>query len=151
MALVTPRQFETEMQKLARVIVPKLGKAVHRKVTEAVYEGIVKRTPVLTGRARGNWHPTIGSPSEAVGEEVFGGSLTGEPVTGKEKARIKAVTSKLEALPLGQASSFVTNNLDYIQRLEDGSSPKSPPAAMVQGTIINTLDALQINIVPKSL
>ena len=146
MARVTPKQFAIEMDQIARLLVPKIGKQVHSKVTEAVYKGIVQKTPVLTGRARGNWHPTLGAPSEAVGEEVFGGSVTGEPMTGKEKGRVRAVTSKLEALPLGTSKSFVTNNLDYIQRLEDGSSPKSPPAAMVQSAIINTLDALQINI-----
>ena len=146
---MSAKQFEAEMSRWATVHVPRIGKAVHSAVTKAVYEGIVQKTPVLTGRARGNWFPSTGSPSEEVGERRFGGSTTGEPVTAAEKSMIKTVTDKLEALPLGQSPAFVTNNLDYIQLLEDGYSPKSPPAAMVQGTIINTLDGLKIDIVPK--
>ena len=146
---MSAKQFEAEMRRWAVVHAPKIGKAVHKAVTKAVYEGILTKTPVLTGRARGNWFPTIAVPSEEVGERRFGGTLTGEPVTAAEKSMIKTVTDQLEALPLGQSSAFVTNNLDYISRLEDGYSPKSPPAAMVQGTIINTLDGLKIDIVPK--
>jgi len=148
---MTAPQFEAEMRRWMFRNVPAIGRAVHSKVTEAVYEGVVMRTPVLTGRARGNWYPTTSAPSERVGEHVFGGSVTGEPVTGEEKSRIKAVTDKLEALPLGETTAFVTNNLDYIQRLEDGHSPKAPPNAMVQGTIINTLDGLKIDLVPKGV
>ncbi len=144
-----PEAFIREMRRWAIVNVPLIGQLVHAKVTEAVYEGIVQRTPVLTGLARGHWVPSLGAPSEYRGEEVFGGSVTGEPVTSKEKARIKGVTEKLEGVPLGSSKSFITNNLDYIQPLEDGTSPKSLPAAMVEGTIINVLDGLQINIVGK--
>lgn len=142
-------QFEAEMRRWAQKHVPRIGKAVHKAVTKAVYEGIVKKTPVLTGRARGNWFASMGAPSEEVGERLFGGTTTGEPVTAAEKSMIKTVTDQLEALPLGQSPAFVTNNLDYISRLEDGHSPKSPPKAMVRGTIINTLDGLKIDIVPK--
>lgn len=146
---LTTLQFEAEMTRWAIKHIPKIGKIVHAAVTEAVYNGIVRRTPVLTGRARGNWFPSTGSPSEQVGEHVFGGSRTGEPVTGEEKARIKTIVAKLKALPLGETTAYITNNLDYIQRLEDGKSPKSPPQAMVRGTIINTLEGLQVDIVNK--
>lgn len=146
---MTPRQFEAEMTRWALKHVPAIGKAVHIAVTEGIYNGILRRTPVLTGRARGNWFPTTGVPSEEVGEHVFGGSRTGEPVTGEEKGKIKTIVAKLEALPLGETTAYITNNLDYIQRLEDGHSQKSPPAAMVQGTIINALEGLQVDIVTK--
>ena len=69
----------------------------------------------------------------------------------EEKARIKAVTSKLDALPLGSEKVYIANNLDYILKLENGSSPKSPPNMMVQGTIINTLDGLKVTIRPKGV
>ncbi len=146
---MSPKQFEAEMRRWANTHVPKIGKAVHKAVTKAVYDGIVTKTPVLTGRARGNWYASLGAPSEQVGENTFGGSITGEPVTAAEKSMIKTVTDQLEGLPLGQSPAFVTNNLDYILRLEQGYSPKSPANAMVQNTIINTLDGLKVTIVPR--
>jgi hypothetical protein len=140
------KQFQLEMTKWALVNVPLIGKAVHSAVTTAIYNGIVQRTPVLTGRARHNWFPTNGSPSESAVEETAGVSQTGQPPTAQERARINTVTRKLKGLPLGSESVFITNNQQYIWGLEQGKSPKSPPAAMVQGTIINTLDGLQIDI-----
>ena len=140
-------QFEAEMIKWATKNVPLIGKAVHSAVTTATYKGIVTKTPVLTGRARHNWFPTNGAPSEARVEETAGVSRTGEPMTAQEVARINTVTRKLKGLPLGSQEVFISNNLDYILGLEEGKSPKSPPNGMVQNTIINTLDGLQVDIV----
>lgn len=147
-----PARFEREMRRWAVENVPLIGKLIHQKVAEVVYQGIVQRTPVLTGRARGNWFPTNGSPSSESGEHVAGVSITGQPMTSEEKARIKTVTSKLKVLPLGAEKVFITNNLEYIQGLEDGTiSKKTPPNAMVQGTIINTLDGLKVDIRASSI
>lgn len=144
-----PRQFEAHMRKWGREYMPDIGKQVHKQVAEFIYKGIVERTPVLTGRARFNWFPTTGAPSSQAVEETANVSVTGTPMQPEETARIKAVTSKLDALPLGAEKVYITNNLDYILKLEMGSSPKSPPNAMVQGTIINTLDGLKVTIKPK--
>ena len=144
---LTAPLFEAEMRRWALKNVPLIGKAAHSAVTTAVYQGIVQKTPVLTGRARNNWFPTNGVPSPEAVEETAGVSRTGEPMTAQETARINIVTRKLKGLPLGSQEVFITNNLDYIQGLEDGKSLKSPPNGMVQNTIINTLDALQIDIV----
>jgi hypothetical protein len=140
------KSFEAHMRKWGHVYVPKIGKQIHAQVAEFIYNGIVQKTPVLTGRARHNWFPSNGSPSDSVVEETANVSQTGQPVTAEEKARIKTVTSKLNALPLGAEKVYITNNLDYISKLEDGYSPKAPPNAMVQGTIINTLDGLKVTI-----
>ena len=149
---MTAAQFNREMTKWALLNVPKIGKLVHEAVATTVYEGIVTKTPVLTGRARNNWFPTNGTPSSASVEETAGVSITGESMTGEETARIKAVTRKLKGLELGAEEVFITNNQPYIQPLEDGTiSKKSPPAAMVEGTIINTLDGLKVDIVLKGI
>lgn len=143
-----PARFRREMMEWANRRVPTIGKQVHAQVAEFIYKGIVEKTPVLTGRARYNWFPTTGSPSDQAVENYAAVSQTGAPMTAEEKSRIKAVTARLDALPLGGEKVFITNNQPYIQRLEDGYSPKSPPAAMVQGTIINTLDGLKVTITP---
>ena len=144
---MTHDQFRLEMNKWVYKNVPLIGKAVHSAVTTAMYNGIVTKTPVLTGRARHNWFPTMGTPSPEATEETAGVSVTREPMTSEERARINSVTRKLKALPLGESTVFITNNQPYIQGLEDGRSPKAPPNAMVQGTIINTLDGLQVDII----
>lgn len=149
MKRLTPTEFRAEMRRWALQHVPEIGKQVHKQVSEFIYKGIVERTPVLTGRARFNWFPTTGSPETKAVEETANVSVTGTPMQPEEKARIKAVTSKLDALPLGAEKVYIANNLDYILKLEMGSSPKSPPNAMVQGTIINTLDGLKVTIKPK--
>ena len=122
-----PRQFEREMRRWAYQNVPLIGKTIHKAVTAAVYKGIVERTPVLTSRARGNWFPTTGSPSDEATEGLANVSVTGVPMTPTESNRIKAVTSQLDALSLGQEKTYISNNLDYIDKLERGTSPKSPP------------------------
>jgi hypothetical protein len=149
---MNPLQFEAEMTKWAVKNIPLIGKAVHSAVATATYKGIVEKTPVLTGRARHNWFPTNGAPSSMAVEETAGVSLTGQPMTGEEVARINTVTRKLKGLPLGAEPVYITNNQPYIQGLEDGTiSQKTPPHAMVQGTIINTLDGLQIDVVLKGI
>jgi len=143
---MTHQQFHMEMTKWAVKNVPMIGKAVHAAVSTAMYRGIVQKTPVLTGRARFNWFPSTGTPSPMAVEETAGVSATGQAATAEEVARINTVTRKLKALPLGAETVFITNNQPYIQGLEDGRSLKAPPNAMVQGTIINTLDGLQVDI-----
>ncbi len=145
-------QFEAEMRRWALKNMPLIGQKIHAAVTEAVYIGIVQKTPVLTGRARGNWIPSLSAPSEEVGDHLNAGvSLTGVPATSQEREAGKAIKKKLEAVPLGSQTSYVANNLDYISRLEDGHSPKAPPGAMVQNTIINTLDGLKVEVVLKGV
>jgi len=147
-----PIQFEREIRRWATWNLPKIGKKIHAAVTEATYLGIVEKTPVLTARARGNWIPTLGAASQEGGDHLNAGvSTTGTPPTGTEKAKARAIKQKLEALPLGQSIAYIANNLPYIDGLESGTSPKSPPHAMVAGTIINTLDGLKVSIILKDV
>ena len=148
-----PIQFEREIQRWANHNLPLIGKKIHAAVTETLYLGITRKTPVLTARARGNWIPTVGAPSQEFGDHLNAGvSHTGTPNTGIEKATGRAIKQKLEALPLGQAVAYISNNLDYIAGLEDGTiSKKVAPNAMVQGTIINTLDGLKVEVILKDV
>lgn len=143
---MTHQQFHREMLKWANRNIPLIGKAVHSAVSNAVYRGIVQKTPVLTGRARNNWFPSLGAPIGITTTDTAGVSLTGERATAEELSRINSVTRKLKALPLGRTDVFIANNLPYIEGLEMGRSPKAPPNAMVQNTIINTLDGLKVDI-----
>ncbi|MGA0608831.1 hypothetical protein [Caldimonas sp. KR1-144] len=88
---------------------------VIRKVAVDMNSRIVLRTPVDTGRARGNWQTTIGSPAT--------GQLSVEDPTGA--STVAAATRRLAGFRSGP-SIFIMNNLPYIERLEYGHSGQSP-------------------------
>ena len=89
---------------------------VQKKIAFDLLRGVVKRTPVDTGRARGNWQLSIGQPAE--GE-------TGEKLK-KTNQTNPAQQAKLKGLPPYQIV-WLTNNVPYIEVLEFGGFiPKNP-------------------------
>ena len=93
------------------------------------FAGIVKRTPVDTGRARGNWMVSLGSAVEAVVDS--GPTISNdEPVPSALKNEGLSTISKSKP---GQ-DIVISNNLPYIVRLEEGHS-KQAPTGMVAHTL----------------
>lgn len=88
---------------------------------------IVQRTPVDTGRARGNWTVSIGS-------EDFAQYQIEDRNGGATIQKGAAIIQTFDEVP-GFPSIFIQNNLPYIERLEDGYSKQSPPNAMVALTL----------------
>jgi hypothetical protein len=80
-----------------------------RAVTIGVFSSVIRMTPVDTGRAKGNWQCTIGSPANGQNQ-----------IADSEVAMIATVPN--------QAGSkvYLTNNLPYIQKLEYGHSTQAP-------------------------
>jgi hypothetical protein len=96
---------------------------VVRKIDLDVATSVIMGTPVRTGRARANWFPSIGTPSDAVGDQVDrSGSATVE--------RANALIAQQQ----GGHVFYLTNNVPYIVPLEQGSS-KQAPAGMVMVTV----------------
>lgn len=100
----------------------------HKKLALDALTGIVLNTPVLTGRARGNWQVSINQPIETmVDKEDRGGNST-----------ISA-----GSVVINNANPFsviyITNNLPYILFLEEGSSSKAPG-----GMVAITLERLTV-------
>jgi len=86
-----------------------------------VHDRIVIRTPVDTGRARASWNIVAGeSPDTSVQDAAFSGG---------EGAGTSTAKAKQNGLAVGN-SYVISNNLPYIQRLEQGSS-RQAPAGMV--------------------
>ena len=85
-------------------------KEVRKAYAFALYSSIVKKTPVDTGRARGNWNVSVGSPDTSVTEE---------------KRKTPKPMSKMPE-PKGDESIFISNNLSYITTLEYGGFPNPP-------------------------
>ena len=105
----------------------------------ALYSSIVKRTPVDTGRARANWNISVGSSDLSVDDKSKYGKSKGkkksspQPISESEM-KYKSPSSLPKAK--GDESIFIANNLEYIQKLEHGSS-KQAPSGMVGLTLAN--------------
>lgn len=89
--------------------------AALKKVVMDVDRKVVERTPVDTGRAQGNWLPSIGPEPQWIGDS---GALGGS-------ASMGAVAATLSGLRLGD-TAWLANGLPYIRVLEYGLYPNPP-------------------------
>ncbi|WP_139145744.1 hypothetical protein [Pseudomonas lundensis] len=94
--------------------------AAHNKIVRAatieLFSGVIKSTPVDTGRAKGAWATSVGSPTNDAPDRL------GEAAS---IAEVVAITP-----PGAGQETYLANNLPYIERLENGSSTQAP-AGMV--------------------
>ncbi len=96
---------------------------VFREVVIEIGSSVIRLSPVDTGRFKGNWQFTIGSPSNQ--------SLDTADKAGHETiATLVAQVSSLEAGKI----AYIVNNLVYGVPLEYGHSAQAP-AGMVQITL----------------
>lgn len=110
---------------------------VRRVVTLKLLGSVVMNTPVDTGRLRGNWRPSGGSP------------LT--ETTAREDKAGDAVLREIEALTsvsTGDNSVFLTNNLPYAgvaeyggwhgptEKVTDEGYSRQSPAGMVRKNVV---------------
>lgn len=86
---------------------------LHRLVSLDLLRRLVFKTPVDTGRARGNWQTAIGSPEEGDIDRLDGGAAVADGL------RALAALGPFETV-------WISNNLDYIEVLEQGSSQQAP-------------------------
>ena len=93
-------------------------------INSEVASNIIYLTPVDSGRARGNWYPTIGTVSTKI-------DLDKKDKTGKETAD-KA--EKIAEKSAGQVF-FLANNLKYIHRLEYDSWSKQASRGFLRVSI----------------
>ncbi|RTL04578.1 hypothetical protein EKK58_10260 [Candidatus Dependentiae bacterium] len=88
-----------------------------RKVVLAVDAAVVLATPVLTGRARSNWIPSLDKPvTKELKKESY-------DKTGGEA--IAAAQSVAAGIKFG-SDVYISNNLPYINRLNQGHSQQAP-------------------------
>jgi hypothetical protein len=116
--------------------IKRLALEVHAGLVAAPSEG---GTPVDTGWARANWIPSIGVPAtEPDGEVPMRGESTiagGQAQSGL--ARV-AATYRLRQGPI-----FISNNVPYIGRLNDGHS-RQAPSGFVQRAILKAVRKVSI-------
>jgi len=97
---------------------------VIRKSTIELFGSVIKMTPVDTGRAKGNWQCSIGSPITSETDRLDSaalGSANGSVAFSEVTKTVKGTGHVV----------WLSNNVPYIQRLEYGSS-KQAPSGMVR-------------------
>ncbi len=111
--------------------VPQMVQTAHRKIALEGLTRLVARTPVDTGRARGNWQVGIGAspagqiepaellpPSEKTRDQAPPLAAVGQK-TVDAGAQVIATIKPF-------CVSHITNNVNYIVKLEDGGSRQAP-------------------------
>lgn len=110
--------FSSDIEKIAKKLNQSIESTVRATALE-LFGSIIVGTPVLTGRAKGNWQTSINEPitsivdrtgeTESIAElkDVAGGSIAGKIL-------------------------WLSNNLPYIRRLEFDGHSSQAPAGMVR-------------------
>lgn len=122
-----PDKFAKRMRTIAANLEGNAEELI-QKVALAVDTNVVIATPVDTGRARGNWQASIGSPKRSK--------------LGPRSA--SATIAEAQAVIAGYKDGdtiYLSNNLPYIRRLNDGWSAQAPKS-FVQIAILNGLKAV---------
>lgn len=116
MPVIGLKKFERRMAKFAKTLPAELIVPFQKKIVLEIFSRLVVKTPVDTGHARNNWQITIGSEAQD---------------------EIDAPINELGALStLGPFQDvYITNNVPYIERLDNGHSMKQAPAGMVTPTL----------------
>jgi len=123
------REFNSKVAKFTRSLPAFMQRTFQRKIALEALKSLVEMTPVDLGRARGNWQLTIGSPAEG---EVYGGSPEGTD-RGTAIAEANSVLSSQFANANNVRWNqwiWITNNVPYITKLNNGSSTQAPNGMM---------------------
>lgn len=137
--------FKADILKISEGVGQKL-EDLQREVLFEIGSSVVMRTPVgdptywkspppkgyAGGRARGSWQYNFGSP----------GTQNIEIIDKTGSASINRITSSISPLP---GLHFISSNLDYMQRLEEGHS-RQAPNGMVQLTVIDFQNIVDIAV-----
>lgn len=114
--MANPRGFAKKMRAWADDI-PKQVNEVKKQVASEIILQVVPATPVLTGQARSNYHTAINEPDRSI--LAFG------PFT---KDGYRSIAQMRQVIPRVKPGEplYITNNLPYIYKLNDGSSKQAP-------------------------
>ena len=125
--------FATDIRRFAI----RSGESVDRTVqavTIALFNGIIRDTPVDTGRARGDWQTTVGTPAS-------GQNGRNDPTkTGRDGGPAQAEVVANTPKSAGQLT-YLTNSMPYIEQLEEGSSQQAG-----DGMVRRNMDRIQRNL-----
>jgi len=111
---MTPERFAKRIKAIARDIPANTTASVNR-AAGLILATVIPSTPVDTGRARGNWQVNIFNP---ITSEIERLDKTGG-------ATLTAGRQTIATRPPG-ATIYISNNVNYIGRLNEGWSAQAP-------------------------
>ena len=122
MALIalSPGQYGNLIDEIADLLDQDVA-TVHKKVALDLLSGVVKKTPVDTGRARASWKVGLGTLDPSVAPE--GSGPPADAVIGAGEAKIENMDRRRSSSP---PPVWITNSLPYIGALENGHSNQAP-------------------------
>lgn len=126
-----------DLNRFTEQVISRIGIETHANLVQAPSEG---GTPVDTGWARANWVPSLGKSFEGTAGTVEQAEQ-GRIDSGKAQRGLVALATRYR---LRQGPVFISNNVPYIGRLNDGSSTQAPKG-FVQSGIQKTLSAVEAN------
>jgi hypothetical protein len=97
-----------------------------------LFNRVIQKSPVDTGRFRANWNCSISSPDLS----------TSESTDPSGSGSISKATSTVVSYTLNDQSVFLTNNLPYAERLENGWS-KQAPSGMVRLSVMEIQNSVR--------
>jgi hypothetical protein len=126
--VATLKQLSNKMRLLSRQIPVNVKRGLHQTVL-AIDQILVTSTPVDTGRARSNWIVGAG-PSNRIIDAYVPNSGSGSAEGALRQARAFLDSTDVSVI-------YISNNLDYIQYLNEGTSAQAPAgfieAAVAEG------------------
>ena len=104
--------FASDVAKFAKLTNASLDETGRAIVLE-LFGSVIKDTPVDTGRAKGNWQTTIGTPASGTTDRLG------------EAEALAEVSQEAASFGAGKVI-YLSNGLPYILRLEYGWSKQQP-------------------------
>ena len=109
---------------------------LRRGITLKLLGAVVMDTPVLSGRLRGNWRVSEGTPVLDATDRV---DPTGTVVMSEVTAAVQAST--------GDTAVYLANNLPYAKRIEyDGWSHTKAPEGMVRRNVARFNQLIKVEV-----
>ena len=131
--------FSRRIKKRAFDIEKEVNKAV-RQVALVADRELVLSTPVDTGRARSNWFVNLNSPNRQIFEPYVPGEK-GSTASSNSQAAIDQAVLTIFKRQIGQ-DIYISNNLDYIGKLNEGSSAQAP-AQFVEAAVQRAVNVVK--------
>lgn len=153
------KKLAARMQQLSETLKENADRMV-RKTALTIGTTLVLATPVRHGRARANWLPSYGAPTEDTVEgPVLDASTEGSeasPDATRGAAEAAATTEAMDRLQSSVAgydmtrdgSFWISNNLPYIGRLNEGHSARAP-AKFVEAAVAAGEQAVRSSVLLK--
>jgi hypothetical protein len=132
MASTNLQQFTQTVNAWAATVPRQQVKTAQRKLLLDGWRGVTEKTPVDTGYARFNWQVTFAAPAQGVvGDRPPSRSRGGRAV--RQIGEPQAPSVSAASIP-DWSVAYITNNVAYIEYLEDGT-PRTRAHQMVALTV----------------